>query len=300
MSSCGYTLAASPVVVTSTSILLLGGNNAFYQPSNQGRFLRTVELIPPVPGCVLPLLPNPTDWPAAFTTNSETLAFCGGVSRPGDCYVLDTTAMTWKQKDEIPDLRAWTAGAVTLDAGVFIMGSYFTPDKLHQLAPGSSEWLTTSVPYTIGPCMVPINQKSFLLIGGRGRLRQVREYNSDTGWQPADKWPQLTVGRQNPGCSKVGNFIIVAGGMDGDFTQPRKSTDIINISEKTITSKPENDMTMPRMAFALKTINNIVYALGGWTGESATDSIERWDASTGVWKTDSAMRFPVTEVHKKW
>ena len=134
-----------------------------------------------------------------------------------------------------------------------------------------------------GPCAVAISATSFLVFYGR----EIREFDtsiagptSSQGWREEGWWPKMETSRYNwPGCAKLGDKIIIAGGYDGSTTL--QTTEILDLTCRTI-SKGGNLVT-PRYWFHMITFDNngdsTTLALGGWV----LKSIEKWNPETETW-----------------
>merc|ERR1719460_2098442 len=103
------------------------------------------------------------------------------------------------------------------------------------------------------PCAVTISPTSFLSIAGT----DIREFDaaiagptSIEGWQEAGRWPTLKTSRTSwPGCAKIGQKVIIAGGYNGGGLSSTRVLDLVN---RRITSGGE--MTTPRWWFHIAII----------------------------------------------
>ena len=91
-----------------------------------------------------------------------------------------------------------------------------------------------------------------------------------------------------PGCAKLGDKIIIAGGYDGGALQ---TTEILDLTSRTI-SKGGNLVT-PRRFFHMITIDNngdsTTLALGGFDDDAnELKSIEKWNPETETWSKEEA------------
>ena len=87
-----------------------------------------------------------------------------------------------------------------------------------------------------------------------------------------------------PGCAKLGDKIIIAGGFD--YPTTLQTTEILDLTSRTI-SKGGNLVT-PRASFHMITFDNngdsTMLALGGYDDNSnALKSIEKWNPETETW-----------------
>ena len=137
------------------------------------------------------------------------------------------------------------------------------------------------------PCAVSISNLSFLIIHGNG----IREYKvdltnptSNSKWQSSTKWPQLQTSRTaNLGCSKIENYIVIAGGYNSGLIL--RSTEVLNLSTRTIVYG--GDLNSPRIYFHMATITRngqqLILALGGPSGSSRLNSVEQFNPSNNTW-----------------
>ena len=90
-----------------------------------------------------------------------------------------------------------------------------------------------------------------------------------------------------PGCVKLGDKIIIAGGsVPGDSETSLQTTEILDLTSRTI-SKGGNLVT-PRRNFHMITIDNngdsTTLALGGYDDDdNRLKSIEKWNPETETW-----------------
>jgi len=192
---------------------------------------------------------------------------------------------------ELPQPRSSAAPVTIENVGTYLIGGYSSSRTSDFLAAGSTEWAAGPViPVDMDePCAVSISQLSFLIIHGN----DIREYQVDTsnptsssGWQSASKFPQLqTSRRKQPGCSKIGDQVVIAGGVDSSGIL--RSTEVLNLSTRTIAYA--GDMNSPRIYFHMATITmngqQTLLALGGWLGGSNSGlmSVEHFNTTTNTW-----------------
>ena len=148
------------------------------------------------------------------------------------------------------------------------------------------------------PCAraVPITKVSFLAIHDANILEYQVDKSDPTsldGWQEASKWPRLLTRRTSwPGCSKVDEKVVIAGGQlwYGTYGTPLRSTEVLDLSTHKI--EYAGDLSTPRLGFHIVTITtdgvNRVLALAGSDGSlysSHLDSVEEFDVETMTWKS---------------
>ena len=136
-------------------------------------------------------------------------------------------------------------------------------------------------------CAVTISPTSFLSIAGT----DIREFDaaiagptSIEGWQEAGRWPALKTSRTyQPGCAKIGQKVIIAGGYNGGGLSSTRVLDLVN---RRITSGGE--MTTPRYSFHLATITSgreeKMFALAGRDGSTRLNTVEEWVEESSTWK----------------
>ena len=136
------------------------------------------------------------------------------------------------------------------------------------------------------PCAVKISDLSFLVIHNT----DIREYQvdimnptSNSGWQSATKWPRMQTSRTSwPGCSKIENYIVIAGGYNSGYL---RSTEVLDLSTRTIVYA--GDLNSPRDSFHMATITKngqqLILAFGGYNGSSQLNSVEQFNPSNNTW-----------------
>merc|ERR1712183_670432 len=148
---------------------------------------------------------------------------------------------------------------VELKQGVlFLGGEGFATSKT------TSDFLATrSLQWQQGPrlpqamslfCAVPVSPTKFLTINGD----KIHEFDasiagptSEEGWRDSTLWPTLKTSREDPGCAKIGNKVILAGGNSGGGVL--QSTLVLDITTRTISTG--GDMATPRALFNLATVS---------------------------------------------
>ena len=279
--------------VREDSIVLLTGG------FGNGR-LSSSEVFPSTNNCSLPSLPEPREDHVVFATAEEDprVAVCGGSNQNGDklasCLVLDRKAQAWDETrvDSLPQPR-YSHAAVTLkNIGTYLVGGFLFSDNRRTtdfLPEGSRQWMSgPSIPVDMNqPCAVVIGKRSFLTIF----QFNIREYQVDVnnptssnGWQRATKWPKLlTNRRKGPGCARIGQRVIIAGGYSSEV---ERSTEVLNIETRTI--EYAHDLNTPRQFFHIVSITTEgverTFALGGYDFSTYLDSVEKLDPETLIWR----------------
>ena len=141
-----------------------------------------------------------------------------------------------------------------------------------------------------GPSAVTITPTSFLAIYGDQICEFDAAINGPTsvdGWRDAGRWPELKTSREAwPGCAKLGQKVIIAGGWNGGAL---RSTEVLDLDSRQITAG--GDMASPRYWFHLATIRREgeekVFAVGGNDGSghnSYLNTVEEWVAENATWR----------------
>ena len=200
---------------------------------------------------------------------------------------------------DLPQPRSSAASVTIENVGTYLIGGY--PRSIRNtsdfLAARSTKWTGgPAIPVDMNfPCAVSISQLSFLIIHGNN----IREYQVDildptssSGWQSASKYPQLQTyrGRQ-PGCGKIGDQVVIGGGRDSSY-QFLRSTEVLDLSTRTIVYA--GDLNSPRAYFHMATITvngeQIMFAFGGadenWTTQN---SVEQFDPKNNTWTLTTSM-----------
>ena len=277
-----------------TVLLMTGGYN-------NGR-LSSTEIYPAVSGCSPPALPEGRNAHSTFATTgaSPKLVICGGNNGgwTASCLVMTKQGFSEAMIGQLPQKRGYHAAVSVENIGTYLIGGSLpgnarTTDFLQD---GSTQWVAGPV-ITVDmnrPCAVKISNQSFIII----YRNDIREYEvditnptSDSGWQSATKWPQLQTSRYSqPGCSKIDNRIVIAGGFSsGQYLQ---STEVLDL--KTNSLVYAGDLNSPRGWFHMATIRRdgqqLILAFGGYNGPSSTlnnvsilNSVEQFNPSNNTW-----------------
>jgi len=274
-------------------VLITGGFAA-------GSRLSSVGVFPSTSGCSPPPLPAGRSAHTTFLTSepNPVLATCGGRVGGGDatasCLVLDKSNQRWDES-RMGDLtmpRRRSAVATLKSVGVFIIGGAGdnNPRTSNFLAAGSMQWQEgPALPVDMwSPCVVTITPTTFLSIYGYN----IREFDaviagptSIEGWSEEGRWPRLKTKRTYwPGCAKLGQKVIIAGGYYGGAF---RSTEVLDLDSREITAG--GDMATPRRYFHLATIRTggleKVFAVGGqdWA-DAELNTVEEWVEESSTWK----------------
>jgi len=276
--------------------------------------ISATETYPRSSNCSPPSLPLDRSLLTTFVTSepSAVVATCGGsISNDGrptaSCLVLDPVNKRWDETrmGNLTKGRYEGAAATLNNIGVFIVGGWWvsssnihTSNPLRRttefLAAGTMQWQEgPALPVDMyHPCAVEIGPTSFLSIHGT----DIREFDaaiagptSNEGWQEAGRWPALKTYRSGqPGCAKIGQKVIIAGGK-GRKGETLSSTEVLDLINRRITSGGE--MAMPRRGFHIATVisggEEKMFALAG---DNDNDSLpplatmEEWVEESSTWK----------------
>ena len=189
--------------------------------------------------------------------------------------------------------------AITLNhIGVFIVGGGFTNNKRTSnfLAAGTMQWQEgPALPVgMLGPCLVSITPTSFLSISKESGITTILEFDAaiagptnNDGWRDAERWPRLKINRSKPGCAKVGQKVIIAGG-EVTSVGRQSTTEVLDLVNRRIT--PGEEMARPRSYFHLATIidggEDKLFAIGGMTEPYPIrlNTVEEWVEESSTWK----------------
>lgn len=188
------------------------------------------------------------------------------------------------------------AVAVLKHIGVFFLGGH------HGDAKTTSDFLATgSLQWTQGPtlpesmsffCAVPISPTTFITI----HKDKIHEFDaaiagptSDEGWRESGRWETLKTCRErSPGCAKLGNKVILAGGYNGGYL---RSTEVLDITTRTISAG--GDMASARGYFSLATISSEggqkLFALAGIDSPNNLNTVEEWVEESSTWKAAESL-----------
>ena len=181
--------------------------------------------------------------------------------------------------------------------GTYLIGGVWINNEniIDFFAQDSQQWVPLVAPVNMNsPCAVPITQVSFLAIHDTNIIEyqvDINDPTSSNGWQESSKWPGLQTRRTGwPGCSKIGEKVVIAGGQlwYGTYGTPLRSTEVLDLSTRKI--EYAEDLSAPRYGFHIVTITtdniNRVLALAGSDGSSSShlNSVEEFDPDSLTWK----------------
>ena len=193
---------------------------------------------------------------------------------------------------ELPHPRLFAASVSIENVGTYLIGGLASSMRrtIDFLPEDTTEWAAgPAIPVDMNQaCAVSISQLSFVTIHGNVILEyevDISNPTSSSGWQSASKFPQLQTRRTNqPGCSKIGDQVVIAGGRDGSTWL--RSTEILDLSTKTIVYA--GDLNSPRAYFHMATITmngeQMLFAFGGSDENWASlNSVERFNTNNNTW-----------------
>ena len=130
-------------------------------------------------------------------------------------------------------------------------------------------------------CAVPITPTSFITIHGD----KINEFDaaiagptSNEGWREPGRWETLKTSRSSyPGCAKIGNKVIIAGGYDRSAKETLQSTEVLDITTRSTSAG--RDLASPRRNFNLATIRS-----GGRDKIFAVSGTDRTVEESSTWK----------------
>merc|ERR1712110_728402 len=220
------------------SVLLITGGKTGY-----GRYTASTEVFP---SCSSPPpLPSTRAGHQTFKTSDPTplIASCGGWTggrRTASCLVLDLDNQRWDESRMGNLTTPRDRGAVVeLKQGVLFLGGLYSDAETTSdfLATGSLQWQQgPRLPQAmLSFCAVPVTESSFITIRGD----KIHEFDaaiagptSEEGWRDTTLWPTLKTSRSlTPGCAKLGNKVIIAGGRGY-----LRSTLVLDITTRTIST----------------------------------------------------------------
>ena len=288
--------SGTPFEAESESVLLLTGGYTG-RGSTEVHPTTSTKVYPTTSGCSLPPLPTVRRDHVTFITSDPdpVIATCGGAIRTratSSCLVLDQSNQRWDDSRMGRLTTQRYIGAITRMnfIGVFFIGGHSASHVRNSdfLAAGSLQWQKgPALPVDMRrPCAVTISATSFLAIFDN----DIREFDvaiagptSTDSWRDASRWPKLkTRGGPRPGCAKVGQKVIIAGGANDG------STELLDLIDRSITST--GNMAMPRRKFPIATVISggkvRTFALGGYISSTSTgvDTVEEWVEESSTWK----------------
>ena len=162
------------------------------------------------------------------------------------------------------------------------------------LAAGAMQWQEeVALPADMSqPCALAITATSFLAIYGtdiRKFYTAIAGPTSSEGWREAGDWPKLKTLRTSwPGCAKIGQKVIIAGGYNG---RELSSTEVLDLVDRQISLG--GAMSSPRRLFHVATIisggEEKTFALAGYDGSGYLEEVEEWIKTSSTWKAANSL-----------
>jgi len=279
--------------------LLVGGYNAAEDGRDTAELLNSACSIPSLLVSEGTGRSGRTD-NVAFFTGDNLILTCGGEADNGtddlSCQYLDVVGETWLPHSMLDTDRVGAAVAVLPDYGSYILGG-FEHNTSSFLPTGSSEWIegpTLSGDDNVVTfsflCGVVISHSRLMVIGGvfgDSVGTRVQTYDADT--DEMENWPALAVLRWGHACAKIGDKVIIAGGLDRFFTISTSTTVLDLVTRE---SSEAGDMLVQRAFFGMANIDGSIFLFGGrGIGMRKSDS----KGSLEVWNEEEEMWYPTDE-----
>jgi len=226
-------------------------------------------------------------------TEDGVILSCGGESADGtddfSCLSLDAAAGEWVLHSVLSHPRVKASTVALPGIGLFILGG-FKQLSSELLPVGATEWEEgPTLPGTMqdnsyyGFCSFMLSPTEFMVIGGEtgfiaGNLVQV--YSVETGeW---DRWEDLTISRWGHSCTRLGDLVVVAGGVSPLPFNILSSATILDLGTRE--HREVGDMVGARAWFGMATIDNRVLAFGGMSPlKDSYSNILELDMETEEW-----------------
>ena len=221
------------------------------------------------------------------------VAVCGGDRYRKDnyksCLVLDLINNRWddSRMGSLTAPSIYGKVAELKDVGVFHLSGNYPHTNSDYLAKGSLQWQQgPSLPVENDAyCAIPITQTSFLMHHGHYKIHEfdaaIAGPTSPEGWR---EWPRLKNYRSSPGCAKIGNKVIFAGGANSGYIL--RSTEVLDITTRT--TYIGGDMASPRYSLNLATLSssgqNKLLAVAGYSKKESFSTVEEWVEESSTWK----------------
>jgi len=226
-------------------------------------------------------------------TEDGLILSCGGEAADGtddfSCLSLDVAEGSWVLHSILPVPRLKSTSVALPGIGLFILGG-FKQLSSDLLLVGANEWEAgPTLPGTMdtvsyyGICSIVLTPTEFMVIGGDGHSilggTRVQAYSAETGeWE---EWEDLNVDRWGHACTRLGDQVIVAGGVSPLF-QIMSSTTVLDLNTRE--QREIGDMKGPRAWFGMATINGKVLAFGGMSPlKDSYSNILELDMETEEW-----------------
>ena len=226
-------------------------------------------------------------------TEDGLILSCGGEAGDGSddlsCIFLDVTTGSWFPHSILTAVRLKATSVVLPSIGLFILGGF--KELSSELLPvGTKEWeagpilpgTNETVDY-YGICSIVLSPTEFMVIGGNaGGIRgtPVQAYSAETGeW---DIWEDLYIARWGHSCTRLGDQVVVAGGVSPMPFTILDSTTILDLNTRQ--QREVGKMLGARAWFGMATLDGKVLAFGGMSPlKDSYSSILELDIETEEW-----------------
>jgi len=286
----------TPACLAQETALITGGFNGYESARDGCELLNS--------GCALPSFPvvsetdggtgrsGRSDHVTDVTEDGVVLA-CGGEAADGtddySCLSLDVEAGVWLPHSILNAKREKASSVALPGIGLFILGGMKELSS-DFLPVGGTEWeVGPTLPGTLednvyyGFCSFVLSPTEFMMIGGEtgflaGNLVQV--YSAETGeW---DRWDDLSISRWGHSCTRLGDLVVVAGGVSPLPFSILASATILDLNTRE--HREIGDMMGPRAWFGMATIDGKVLAFGGMSPlKDSYENILELDMETEEW-----------------
>ncbi|HWK81712.1 MAG TPA: hypothetical protein VNP95_13155 [Thermomicrobiales bacterium] len=199
----------------------------------------------------------------------------------------------WTSGPPLPSARSEFAG-VFLDGSIVVAGGFGAESTVSRLDLASGVWSDLApLPEPRHHLGLAALDGAIYAIGGHDATHGA----TDTAWRydpEADAWSDLPPLPQGPrgalGCAALNGTIVAVGGSSGDLSGPA-TADVAAFDPATETWTLLPPMPTAREHLAVAAAGGILVAIGGRNGgqfDPAMDTaVERYDPSTGDWRTGS-------------
>ena len=229
-----------------------------------------------------------------MNTVGNRVILCGGWTTRTSCIELLQNE-TWSHHSTTLLWRAEHSSAV-VGGKLLLAGGGFVGVSSAELLEPPNTWTALPSPgldkdYSSDACIVPVNNTSFITVGGGDEYsRDVTLHHLD-GTQ--EELAPLRVGRAGHGCTVVNTetstLIVVAGGWTSD-TWASTSTEVYSVQDNRW--EDGGHLNTGRCGHRMITVENKkILAMGGWDNtRNRTKSVEEYDIESGTWSYTREMK----------
>ena len=300
MAVAALLLSSLPSLLATDTALLTGGFNGLEGARDGCELLSSSCSLPSLPWSAATNRSGRSDHVTLLTEDGLVLA-CGGEAADGtddlSCASLDLTTgpaelQAWQPHSTLDVERIMATAVVLPGLGAFIPGG-FKQVSTSFLPAGGSAWEAGPVlpgppvgepgsPVYYGICSVLLSATEFLVIGGgaEGVLGGTRVAQYDAARGDFQSWPSLYTQRWGHACARLGDTVVVAGGVSVAFTI-MDSTTLLDLA--TGEERQGGRMASPRTWFGMVAAEGALVVFGGTAGLDPLDSVEQWDEGVEEW-----------------